>query len=359
MKRIRVGIDTGPLKTGDKFRGIGVYTRELVTFLEKLTEKDNSRFEIKPIDFLGQQSSTFAGYDLIHLTRFNSFRLSVPLKKSPRTKFILTIYDLIPLIYPKNYPPGIKGRLNWEQNRYLIRKNIDRIITISETSKKDICRFIGLKPEKVSVVYLAPRLIFKRLKTDNFKSVIAKSYRLPERFAFYVGDINYNKNIPNLILACRLAGIPLVMAGNKIKDVESLDLDHPELRHLQNLDWSGTTRLGFVPDRDLVKIYNLASIYLQPSFYEGFGLPLLEANACGIPVVASKTQSLVEIAEDAALFADPKSPKDFAEKIKLVLKDRKLKESLVEKGFENAKKYSWDKTACLTLKVYEELLPIE
>jgi len=101
---------------------------------------------------------------------------------------------------------------------------------------------------------------------------IAKRNGLSDRFALYVGDINYNKNIPNLIKACKLAKIPLVIAGKQAMEVEKMNLDHPELIHLKNLDWSGVVRLGFVPDEDLVKIYNLASVYIQPSFYEGFGL---------------------------------------------------------------------------------------
>jgi len=357
MEKVKVGVDVGPLKTGDKFRGIGVYTRELTASFEKLFKKDNLRFEIKPIDFSGEPLSILAGYSLIHLTRFNPFRLSVPLKKLSETKLVLTIYDLIPLIYPQHYPPGLKGKLNWELNKYLIKKNIDRIITISETSKKDICRFIGPKPERVLVVPLAPQLIFRKLDSAGFKSEITKSYHLPEHFALYVGDLNYNKNIPLLIEACEIAGIPLVIAGKQITEVEKMDLNHPELTHLKNINWGKTIKLGFVPGRDLVKIFNLASIYIQPSLYEGFGLPLLEAQACGVPVVASKTQTLVEIAENAAVFANPKNPKDFARKIKLLLKDEKLRENLVKKGFENAKRYSWGKTARLTLKVYEELLP--
>jgi glycosyltransferase involved in cell wall biosynthesis len=300
-------------------------------------------------------------YDIAHFTRFNPYRISVLFSKPEGVKFILTIYDLIPLIYPKHYPPGIRGWVNWQINKILIRKNIDAIITISETSKKDICRFLGVNSKKVHVIYLAPRLIFKKLKIDNsleignWKLEIAKRYKLPEHFALYVGDINYNKNIPTLVKACKIAKIPLVVAGKQALEIDKMDLNHPELIHLNKVDWSGTTRLGFVSDEDLVKIYNLAEVYIQPSLYEGFGLPVLEANSAGVPVVCSRTQALVEISENAALFAESGSADDFADKINLLISDSKFRNQLITKGLENAKKFSWQKTAEETLKVYQNI----
>lgn len=336
---MRIAIDAGPLKSGDSVRGIGVYTRELLNALK-----------IEGVDI---KRTDLGKFDVAHFTRFNPFMLSLPFKKPLHTKFVLTIYDLIPLIYPNHYPSGVRGRVVWQINKFLIKKNVDAVITISETSKKDICRYIGISPEKVHVIHLAPRSIFKKMKDQNWKTEIEKQYGLPARFALYVGDINYNKNIPLLVSACKLAKIPLVICGKQAANISSLDLDHTELLHLKNIDWSGVINLGFVPDEDLVKIYNLATMYLQPSLYEGFGLPLLEANASGCPVIASKTQALVEIAEDSCLFADPKSVDDFADKIRLLIKDTKLTDKLIEKGFENAGKYSWQKTAEETFKIYQ------
>lgn len=350
---LKVAIDSGPLSGGDSVRGIGVYTRELVSAL--ITYKPHPKVQIEEVDV---SKGDLSKYDIIHFTRFNPFSLSVPLVKPVNTKFILTIYDLIPLIYPDHYPPGIKGKIRFLINRYLIHKNIDAIITISETSKKDICRFLGVDPKEVFVTYLAPRSVFRKLSRgagSGFAREIKKRYSLPDRFALYVGDINYNKNIPLLIEACRMAKIPLVICGKQAKEVESLDLEHPELRHLENLDWSGVLRLGFVPDEDLVMIYNLASVYVQPSLYEGFGLPVLEANAVGIPVVSSKNQALVEIAEGSALFTDPKDVEDFIDKVKTVVGNPAVRKELVESGLEKVKDFSWEKTASETLIVYETL----
>lgn len=333
-----IAVDTGPLQTGDNIRGIGVYTRELLKALK--------------IDGVDVFHSDLSKYDVVHMTRFNPFRVSVPYKKPSGVKFILTIYDLIPLIYKKHYPPGIRGKINWEINKYLIKRNIDSIITISITSKKDICRFIGVDPRIVHIAHLAPRQNFKKLDDGDWKEETKNKYNLPDHFALYVGDINYNKNIPCLVEAAKLAGIQLVIAGKQAAEVESMDLGHPELRHLKKINFKDVIRTGYVSDSDLVKIYNLADVYVQPSLYEGFGLPLLEAQAAGTPVVAARTQALVEIAEDSAIFADPKDAKDFSEKIKLILSDSTLRKKVIEDGLTNAKRYTWKKTADQTLKIY-------
>ena len=327
---MNIAIDSGPLTSGDSVRGIGVYARELLKALK--------------MDGVDVSKSDLSKYEVVHLTSFKPFEVSIPFSKPGNTKFVLTIYDFIPLVYPSHYPSGIRGGLAWLINKYLIKKNVDAIITISETSKKDICRFLGVDPKMVHVIYLAPRPIFKKLEIQNYKLEIANRYRLPEHFALYVGDVNYNKNIPNLIKACSLAKTPLVMAGKQAAEAENLDLDHPELTHLKNLNWSGVKRLGFVVDEDLVKIYNLASVYIQPSLYEGFGLPVLEAVACGTPVIATKTQALVEILGEGIMYVDPRKVQDMAKSILNPNKNVKL-----------PRIYSWEKTAEETLKIYKNI----
>ena len=317
---MKIAIDSGPLKSGDSVRGIGVYTRELLKAIN--------------LEAIDATNSDLSSYDIVDFTAFNPFRISVPFRKPKNTKFILTVYDLIPLIYKEHYPPGIKGWLRWQINKYLIHKNIDAIITISETSKKDICRFLEIDPSKVFVTYLAPRSIFKKLNTGAFKVEIKKRYELPDRFALYVGDINYNKNIPNLVTACKLAKIPLVIVGKQIKDIDKMDFNHPELSHLKSVNFNEVCKLGFVPDEDLVKIYNLAQVYIQPSLYEGFGLPVLEALACNLPVVATKTQCLVEVLGSDFEYVDAYNVKDIARGILRPNKNKKL-----------SRNYSWDKTA--------------
>ena len=303
---MKVGIHLGGVRGGHEVRGIGVHTSELMRALRILRYKDIriSKFEPKE------------KYDLVHYTFFKPFSFSLPFRK-PAKKVVLTIHDLIPLIYPEHYPAGIKGNLIFLIQKLLIKKNVDAIITISETSKKDICRFLGIDPSKIHVIYLAPKEIFKRI-ADSEKRIVKEKYNLPDSFALYVGDVNYNKNIPGLITVCKHSNIPLVIVGKQAKDIENQNLNHPELMHLKGLNWSNVTRLGFVPDEDLAVIYNLAEVYIQPSFYEGFALPPLEAKACGTWVIATKIQAHTEI-------------------------------------LDGKRDYSWEKTARQTLEVYKNV----
>lgn len=325
---LKIAVDSGPLGSGDSVRGIGVYTRELLKALN-LYGVDVSDVDLN-------------GYDVIHLTRFHPFFVSVPYSKPKGARLILTIYDLIPLIYPEHYPPGIKGTFRFLINKYLIKKNVDAIITISETSKKDICRFLGVNPNMVYVTYLSPRPIFRRLKTEDWKKEIIQKYKLPDDYVLYVGDLNFNKNIVNLIEGCRIAKKPLVIVGKQAAEVNKMDFSHPELKHLATVDWSKIIRLGFVSDADLVAIYNLASVYIQPSYYEGFGLPLLEAVSCKTPVAVSKNQCHVEILGNDFDYFNADEPDDIAKYIISPNRDRKL-----------PRNYSWKLTAKETLKIYE------
>ncbi len=303
---MKVGIHLGGVRGGHEVRGIGVHTSELMRALRILRYKDIriSKFEPKE------------KYDLVHYTVFKPFSFSLPFRK-PAKKVVLTIHDLIPLIYPEHYPAGIKGNLIFLIQKLLIKKNVDAIITISETSKKDICRFLGVDPSKIHVIYLAPKGIFKRI-ADSEKRIAKEKYNLPDSFALYVGDVNYNKNIPGLIEMCKHSNIPLVIVGKQAKDIENQNLNHPELMHLKGLNWSNVTRLGFVPDEDLAVIYNLAEVYVQPSFYEGFALPPLEAKACGTWVIATKIQAHTEILDGKRDYSWEKTARETVEVYKTV-----------------------------------------
>lgn len=347
---MRIAIDMGSDASGHLVRGIGVHTKLLIEYLKRI-----KGLEVETVDF---KNTDLAKYDVVHYSSFNPFFVNLPLVN--KTKTVVTVHDLIYLIYPKHYPPGIKGKAKYLLNKFLIRKT-DAIITISETSKKDIVRFLGISPEKIFVIYLAPNPIFKKIKDKNVLSEVAKKYGLPRDFVLYVGDVNYNKNIPGLVKACELAGLPLVIVGKHALELEEKDLNHPELSHLRQImksfeDGKKVMRLGYVPDEDLVVIYNLATLYCQPSFYEGFGLPILEAFSCGTPVVASRIQTHVEIAEGGALFANPKEPRDIESKMKRLLEDGELRNKYSLLGRKIVKSFTWEKTARETLEVYGKVL---
>lgn len=327
----RIALDIGPLKNEDGIRGIGRYIR---TLSENLTN-------VTPIDV---NTAVIQNYDIIHLTRFNPFRVSLPLKKYSVKKTIATIYDLIPLIYPEHYPPGIRGTINWLINNVCLRINTDAIITISETSKKDICRLMKVHPDKVHVTYLAAKDEFKKIKDGDWKHRIEIKYNLPKRFILYTGDINFNKNIPNLIRASERVNMPLVIAGSHAKDVERIDLNHPELSHLKEVSWKNVLRLGYVEDSDLVKIFNLATVYAQASYYEGFSLSALEAVSCGTPLAIAKNQCHVEIFGTELNYFEPNNIQEISEAL--------LHPNI---NIHLPRNYSWKKTAEDTLKVYEEI----
>ncbi len=369
---MKVAIDTGPLTTGHKVRGIGVHTRELLKAFVDATSKG---IQIKQVDFGSEDLSKF---DLVHFQNFNPYVVSLPAEKVCK-KMVITIHDLIPLVFPKKYKPGVKGRLNFIKQKSRL-KNFDAVITISQTSKNDIVKYLGVSPDKVHVVYLAPRNLFVSLPNlSPLLKQVKKKFNLPDKFVLYVGDVNYNKNISTLIDACEIAGLPLVIAGKQAKEIDSLSTHnlktikgprdyvrfllgrpHPELAHykglLEKFKTTSVIRVGFVSDEELVAIYNLATVYCQPSLYEGFGLPVLEAMKVGCPVVASKTPALVEIAKGAALFANPKEKNDLAKQLTKVCQDESIRKELSKKGIKRASNFTWSKTAKETVALYKALL---
>lgn len=340
---MRVGISTNSSITKDAVRGIGVHTNELIKGL---------KIEIKKIrDFeIDMKVDKNKHYNVVHFTSFRPFFISLPLVKPSNTKFVLTIHDLIPLIYPKVYQSGTRGRINFLINKFLIKMYVDEIITISETSKKDICRFLGVDTKIVHVIYLGSK--------EEYKKIIPKnSFKLPQEFVFYFGDINYNKNIPTLVKACEKLNILLVIAGKQAKELETMDLNHPELVHLKSvyktlINPSKVKRLGYLTDEKANEVLNLASVLVQPSYYEGFGLSIIHTFGAGCPVVAGKTQALVEIGNDACLYFDTQSADDLSEKINEVLSNNDLRQKLISNGFNRIKDFSWKNTAKETLDVY-------
>jgi glycosyltransferase involved in cell wall biosynthesis len=342
---MKVALDVSPLKTGHQFRGIGIYTQNLKEAFEKSRISDFN-FE------LVEGRKIPADCDLVHYPFFDLFFLTLPLNKPKPT--VVTIHDVIPLVFPQNYPPGLKGSLKFQGQKFSL-KGVKAVITDSKNSQKDIFKYLNYPLEKIYVVPLAPASHFKVIKEESLLNNVRKKYNLPNNFVLYVGDVNYNKNILGLIKS--FAGLKgetsLVLIGKAF-----LEKNLPETKEIEKLIKSLKLEkkvflLGFLPTQDLVAVYNLASVYCQPSFYEGFGLPVLEAMACGCPVVAAKTSSLPEICGQAAILVDPKNINDM---IKGLEKAFLEKESLREKGLVQAKKFSWGKTAQKTYEVYQKVV---
>lgn len=345
---ITVGVDTSLLKTEHTFRGIGIYTQQLIKALQKFQD---GNFKIKTSDIDTQSC------DIIHYPYFDFYFLTLPLKK--QTKTVVTIHDVTPLIFPQYYPAGLRGKLKFFIQK-LSLKGVSAIITDSESSKRDIAEYLNYPKEKIHVAYLAPEEEFKKLETKKWKTEISEKYNLPERFILYVGDVNYNKNVEGLIKVfgshrTLSSDLKLVLVGKSFTD-NSLPEVQRLLQLIKQLGLEDKIILpGWIPEEDLVKIYNLAEVYCQPSFYEGFGLPVLEAMACGCPVVCANSSSLPEVCGEAALMVDPHDDNGIAKAIKRITTDKKLANDLVEKGFKQSKEFSWEKTAKETINVYHKV----
>jgi glycosyltransferase involved in cell wall biosynthesis len=342
---MKVCIDTTHMHHLNKGRGVGFYTQNLYKSLKRYTD----------IDISIAEKDTAEKFDLIHLPYFDPFFNTLRMKFHPT---VVTVHDVTPLIFPNHFPPGIRGRINYFKQKLALKK-ADGVITDSLSSKKDISRKLGIDKEKIHVVPLAPAEEFRIIENQNVLQAVKKKYSLPDKFALFVGNVNWNKNLVNTAEACKRAGINLVLIGSSFENRD--DLNHIEQRSFKEfLDRYGQDEnfkiLGFVEEEDLVAITNLAEVLLFASFYEGFGLPILQAQRCGVPVITSNNSSLPEVAGDGAIFVDPYDVKDIQNAIGELAKNANLKKDLIKKGLENQARFSWEKTAKATHEIYQKII---
>lgn len=347
---MRVAIDVSPLQTGHKIRGVGFYLEHLKTALTKYFPKND-------YVFFERGEKLPENLDLVHFPYFEPFFLAFPIYK--RYKTAVTVHDLTPIVFPNAFPKGIKGELKWQMQKFSLRK-ANVIITDSEASKKDIIKYVGAKEKKIKVVYLAAGEEFKKLEKGDWENSLRKKYNLPEKFVLYVGDVTWNKNLPRLLDAVTELNIPIVMVGKSLVS-EDYDKNNPWNKDLNRINELARNnekiiRVGFLPSDELIQIYNLATVFAMPSLYEGFGLPVLEAMACGCAVLTSKEGSLEEVAGNAAYFVDAYDVESIKFGLDLVYKNQEKRKELIEKGNENVKRFSWKKTAQETLNTYEEIV---
>jgi glycosyltransferase involved in cell wall biosynthesis len=340
---MKVAVNMSPAKNAHKYRGIGSYTHNLQNALTSLSAKD--------VEFEFFSAETPKA-DVVHYPFFDLFFRTLNVNSGVKT--VVTIHDVIPLVFPQHFPVGIKGFINlFFQKRAL--NSTDAVICDSKTSKEDIISKLSYPSEKIHVIYLAPGENFRKID-EKKKKVISKKLKLPEEFFLYVGDVNWNKNLPALLRAVELSKVNLVMAGQSLTDAGL-----PQTKELDNLIESlkiqkKIFKTGFVKEEDLIGIYNLAKATISPSLYEGFGLPVLESMACGTPVICSKVSSLAEISDNVSIFCDPTSPEDIAGKITEVqaIKENAL-QTLSKALREHASKYTWENVALKTLEVYKSV----
>lgn len=270
----------------------------------------------------------------------------------PPKPVVLTILDTILFQTPERFP--LWQRYYFQSLGPRSALFADRIITISEHSKLDIIRQFNVPPEKVTVTYLAAGSEFKPLPPDNIASVRQK-YGLNQNFILTVGTIEPRKNLARILdsfVSLKSDGFAyqLVHVGPNGWLQENL------VTKIKQLGIQKSVRfLGFLPIQDLVAVYNAATLFVYPSLYEGFGLPVLEAMACGCPVVTSNTSSMPEVAGDAAILVDPSQVGAITKGITDVLNNSYMAADLRERGLLQCQRFSWYQTALETLNVYREV----
>lgn len=276
---------------------------------------------------------------------------------SGAAKSVITIYDLSFLRYPEFF----SARQNfWHKmvNVKKLLKKFDIIVAVSENTKRDVIELCGVSENKIKIIYAGVGEEYRKIvDRDKFLEVKNK-YNLPDKFILYLGTLEPRKNVDGIIRAYNqlrinnyeLRNIKLVLAGAKGWKSENIYSEWHKSEFKDDIKF-----LGYIDSADRVYLYNLASVFVYPSFYEGFGLPPLEAMASGAPMVMSYAASLSEVAGGAALMVDPYNINELAGALAAVLTDEKLRNNLIKKGFEQAKKFSWEKTAREYLKIFNEL----
>jgi glycosyltransferase involved in cell wall biosynthesis len=267
-------------------------------------------------------------------------------------KYIVTIHDVIPLVLPWAFPP--RHRLVLATALTRIRKQAEMVIVPSTAAAEDVVHFLRVERERIRVIPMGCESRFQPIEEPMRAAVLRRQYDLPERYILFVGTLEPRKNVQTLLRAFAqvIAETPqddltLVIAGGKgwggedyRSTVDALKL-HDRVRFA-----------GFVADDDLPELYRGALLFVYPSLYEGFGLPVLEAMACGTPVITSNRASLPEVAGDAALLADPTRPEALAEAMASIISDGDLRQALRVKGLARAQTFTWDAVAQQTMAIY-------
>lgn len=358
---MKIGIDVSQVIYG---KGVSFYTRNLVenllsvdkeneyvlfggslrrkkdleSFASSLAGKFTTRFVLFP--------PTLANivWNRLHLFTIERFIGKVDVYHSsdwaqaPSEAFrVTTIHDIAPFKFPELNPGGIrnilsahKARLKW------VEAEVDRVIVPSEATKKDLVE-LGMDEGKIRVIYEAPGKVFKPQSEQKIDSV-KRQYKIPGRYVISVG-VGGRKNTERLIKAFDLSragkNLSLVLVGPR-----DIQVDRRGIRYVGNVD-----------DSKLAVLLSGAEALVYPSLYEGFGLPILQAFACGTPVVTSNISSMPEVAGGAAVLVDPYSVNSIVEGIKKAVSAPR---ALIKKGFARVKDFSWEKAALETLKVYNE-----
>ncbi|MEM2364013.1 MAG: glycosyltransferase [Candidatus Bathyarchaeia archaeon] len=378
---MKIAIDIQPLYTESRNHGIGRYAYNIVESLLKIDNK-NQYFLVgranpnyPEVKFLGNykqilidlgdgpdltDEKTIEIYskkvreiikqydiDVYHLV--SGMTPDVIFPDPPPRNLVVTVYDLIPVIldYFSKWPPKIS--VDYMKKMNLLKRFAKKIIAISNNTKQDIIKYLDVPRERIETIYPGVDPKFRYFKEP--KKFEDNGYIL------YIGGYEYRKNIQRLIQAYGKLPDALKERYNLVLDIVPPDAVINELNDLC-LFHGVSNKVKYVHpnDEELVDLYKGASLLVYPSLYEGFGLPILEAMASGVPVVCSNTSSMPEVAGDSALLANPYDPNDIARKIETVLINEKIREELVRKGLERSRLFDWKTCANRTIAVYDKLV---
>lgn len=357
---MRIGIDCQALSQ-KKSSGLGRYTSQLVDCLQEV-DKANEYVYLKPFSRFGDRTyDRLAWENLIlpvraHLERLDL--LHIPAFAAPYFLkgircSVITIHDLIGKIFPEHLSTA--SRWYWGSWLPFVNSRANCIIVDSECTKQDVVKYLNVEPKKIRVVHLAAGNTFQ---VDNSKSKITalcQKLNIKQPYIFFVGNLEPRKNLSRVVEAFaklthkRKINHQLVIAGTYSWDyhaISRLVRMHDVVEQVKFLD--------YVDDEELVTLYNGSDLFVFPSLYEGFGIPVLEAMGCGVPVLASKVSSIPEVAGDAAYYVDPYQVDEIESGMIKILSNKSLSDDLRRKGLEQCKRFSWKETARKTLEVYHE-----
>lgn len=368
IQAVRIGLDARKLHDF----GIGTYIRNLLRHLARLDHTTEFVLlcrpaDVTPLSALGPNFRPVAE-DAGNYTIAEQFRIPFALAREKVTLFhaphyvlpplvpcrsVVTIHDCIHLMFPQ-YLPNALAHTYARAQITLAARRATRVMTVSESSKRDILRYVNISPDKIDVIYNSYDERFAAPPDEGMVNRIRERYQLHDPFVLYAGNVKPHKNIERLIEAFYLVRrqgldhLRLVLIGDDISRYAALRraVHRHQLHHCVRF-------LGFMPEESLVALYRLASVFVFPSLYEGFGLPPLEAMACGTPVVTSNVSSLPEVAGDAALLVNPYDPEDIADAIRRVVTDEALASELRRRGRARAAQFSWESAARKVHAIYE------
>ena len=328
--------------------------KKLTGFKKQLSQYKNVEFKITHyppflLAFLWNKLHIFPIEKFLgEVDVFHSSDWTQPPVRSQRTKKVTTVHDMIAYLFPSSSHPKIVS--NQKRRLKIVKAEVDAIITDSETTKEDLVKFLEIPQEKVTVVYLASSVIFKPQDDDKVKEVLEK-YKIKKPYILSVATWEPRKNIQKLVdvfekIQKENPNLSLVLTGKHGWGQDPSFKDNDRI-----------VSTGFIPRDDLTALYSGCRVFVYPSLYEGFGLPILEAMACGTPVITSNNSSVTEIAKDAAILVDPRSESQIKRAIEMVLNlNLDSYQKMVNASLNRARQYTWIKTAKETLKVYEEVV---